>query len=128
MIVDNDGFYLDLPFYSRPLHRLTAEELKLCKFGPVYKGQMDLYSKWLDRCERRNDEEAPLRLILCTETSREQVALLEMHKDGMVVAEYWTAQPPKEKLRQRIAKIRRAAQQCAARGALGPCRDHEDKE
>ena len=39
---------------------------------------------------RRPDEEAPIGLILCTESSREQVELLQMHKDGITVAEYWT--------------------------------------
>ncbi|MBO0981605.1 YhcG family protein [Microbacterium sp. SD291] len=128
MTVDNDDFYLDLLFYSRPLHRLIAVELKVGKFRPAYKGQMDLYLKWLDRYERRNDEEAPLGLILCTETSREQIELLEMHKDGIVVAEYWTALPPKEELQQRIAQIYRAAQERVARRALGPGRDDEEDE
>ncbi|PPI15568.1 DUF1016 domain-containing protein [Rathayibacter sp. AY1D2] len=126
MAVDNDDFYLDLLFYSRPLHRLIAVELKVGKFRPAYKGQMDLYLKWLDRYERRNDEEAPLGLILCTETSREQIELLEMHKDGIVVAEYWTALPSKEELQQRIAQIYRAAQERVARRALGPGRDDEE--
>lgn len=40
-------------------------------------------------------EEASNGPILCTETSREQVELLEMHRDGIVVAEYWTAPPPR---------------------------------
>ena len=128
MTVDNDDFYLDLLFYSRPLHRLIAVELKVGRFRPAYKGQMDLYLKWLDRYERRDDEEAPLGLILCTETSREQIELLEMHKGGIVVAEYWTALPPKEELQQRISQIYRAAQERVARRALGPGRNKEDDE
>lgn len=90
MTIDNDDFFLDLLFYSRPLHRLIAVELKIGKFKAAHEGQMKLYLKWLDHYERRSDEEAPLGLILCTETSREQIELLEMHKDGIVVAEYWT--------------------------------------
>jgi len=41
-------------------------------------------------------------LILCTETSREQIELLEMHKDGILVAEYWTELPPKKVLEEKI--------------------------
>jgi hypothetical protein len=37
---------------------------------------------------RQPDEEAPIGLILCAESSREQVELLQMHKDGITVAEY----------------------------------------
>ncbi|MFD6894112.1 YhcG family protein [Rhodococcus sp. NPDC060086] len=128
MTIDNDDYFLDLLFYSRPLHRLIAVELKIGKFKAAHEGQMKLYLKWLDRYERRSDEEAPLGLILCTETSREQIELLEMHKDGIVVAEYWTALPPKEELQQRITQIYRAAKERVARRALGPARDDEDDE
>ncbi|WP_341258304.1 PDDEXK nuclease domain-containing protein [Gordonia malaquae] len=124
MTIGNDDFALDLLFYSRPLHRLIAVELKVGRFKPAHEGQMKLYLKWLDRYERRTDEEPPLGLILCTETSREQVELLEMHKDGIVVAEYWTALPPREELQQRIAQIYRDARERIARRTLSPA-DHD---
>jgi len=41
-------------------------------------------------------------LILSTETSREQIELLEMHKDGILVAEYWTGLPQKKVLDEKI--------------------------
>lgn len=84
---------------------------------------MKLYLKWLDRYERREDEEAPIGLILCTEASRERVELLEMHKDGIVVAEYWTALPPKAELEARIRAIYRAAAGRVARRDLPPASD-----
>lgn len=43
-------------------------------------------------------------LILCAETSREQIELLEMHKDGIMVAEYWTELPPKKELEEKLHK------------------------
>lgn len=119
MTIDNDDFYLDLLFYSRPLRRLVAVELKIGRFKAAFEGQMKLYLKWLDRHERRDDEQAPIGLILCTETSREQVELLEMHKDGIVVAEYWTSLPPKAELQARIQEIYRAASERVARRELG---------
>jgi len=36
---------------------------------------------------------------------REQIELLEMHKDGIVIAEYWTELPPKRLLEQKIHEI-----------------------
>ena len=63
---------------------------------------MELYLKWLDKYERQEGELAPVGLILCAESSREQVELLEMHKDGIVVAEYWTELPPKKDLERKI--------------------------
>jgi hypothetical protein len=115
MTIDNEDFYLDLLFYSRPLHRLIAVELKVGRFKAAHEGQIKLYLKWLDRYERRPDEEPPIGLNLCTEASREQIELLEMHKEGIAVAEYWTALPPKAELQQRITEIYRAAQERIAR-------------
>ena len=115
MIIDDDDYHLDLLFFSRPLRRLVAVELKIGKFKAAYEGQMKLYLKWLDRYERREGEESPIGLILCTETGREQIELLEMHKDGIVVAEYWTALPPKAELQARIQEIYQAAAERVAR-------------
>lgn len=115
MVIDGDDFYLDLLFFSRPLRRLVAVELKIGKFDARFEGQMRLYLKWLDRYERQEHEQAPVGLILCTEVSREQVELLEMHKDGIVVAEYWTALPPKAELEAKLAEIVRDAQERLAR-------------
>lgn len=102
MIIDGEDFYLDLLFYHRSLKRLVAIELKLGKFQAKYKGQMELYLKWLNKNEKQKGEEAPIGLILCAESSKEQVELLEMHKDGIMVAEYWTELPPKKQLEQKL--------------------------
>lgn len=102
MIIDGEDFYLDLLFYHRSLKRLVAIELKLGKFQAKYKGQMELYLKWLNKNERQEGEEMPIGLILCAESSKEQIELLEMHKDGIMVAEYWTELPPKKELEKKL--------------------------
>lgn len=105
MIIDGEDFHLDLLFYHRNLKRLVAIELKLGKFEAQHKGQMELYLKWLDKYEKAEGENTPIGLILCAEGSREQIELLEMHKDGIMVAEYWTELPPKKQLEQKIHSI-----------------------
>lgn len=105
MIIDGDDFYLDLLFYNRKLKRLVAIELKIGKFEAAYKGQMELYLKWLNKYERQEDESEPIGLILCAETNKEQVELLEMHKDGIMVAEFWTTLPPKKELEQKLHQL-----------------------
>jgi predicted nuclease of restriction endonuclease-like (RecB) superfamily len=105
MIIDGEDHHLDLLFFHRTLKRLVAIELKLGKFQAKYKGQMELYLKWLNRHERAEGENEPIGLILCAEGNREQVELLEMHKDGIMVAEYWTELPPKKLLEQKIHEI-----------------------
>ena len=126
MVIDGDDFYLDLLFYHRRLRRLVAIELKLGRFKAAHKGQMELYLKWLDKHERQPGEEAPIGLILCAESSREQVELLQMHKDGITVAEYWTELPPKAELEQKLhAALLEARERLARRGVL--LRDSDDE-
>ena len=105
MIIDGDDFYLDLLFYNRKLKRLVAVELKLGKFEAANKGQMELYLKWLNKYEKQEGENEPIGLILCAETNKEQVELLELHKDGIMVAEYWTDFLPKKELENKIHQL-----------------------
>lgn len=102
LIIDNEDFYIDLLFFHRKLKRLIAIELKLGKFKASHKGQMELYLKWLDKYEKQDGENPPIGLILCTEKSSEQIELLEMGKDGIMVAEYWTELPAKNKLEAKL--------------------------
>ena len=100
--LDNDDFYIDLLFYNRKLKRLIAIDLKLGDFKAEYKGQMELYLRWLDRHECEADEQTPLGIILCTGKKQEQIELLELDKTGIHVAEYLTVLPPREEFEQRL--------------------------
>lgn len=128
MTVGNDDFRLDLLFFSRPLHRLVAVELKLGKFKPAHKAQMELYLRWLDRYERQEGEEAPIGLILCTEADREQVEFMEMHKTGIAVAEYWTVLPPKAELETKLGEIVRDVQERLARRGITAAQLDDDPD
>ena len=105
MIIDNEDYYLDLLFYHRKIKRLVAIELKIDKFKAKYKGQMELYLKWLEKYEKQEGEQSPIGIILCAEASKEQIELLEMHKDGIMVAEYWTEFLPKKELEQKLHQV-----------------------
>lgn len=119
MIIDGDDFNLDLLFYHRKLKRLVTIELKIDKFRPKHKGQMELYLKWLNKYEKQEGEESPIGLILCAVTSKEQIELLEMHKDGILVAEYWTELPPKKLLEAKLHETLILARERIARKQLG---------
>jgi predicted nuclease of restriction endonuclease-like (RecB) superfamily len=105
MTMDGDDFTLDLLFFHRILRRLVAVELKIGRFKPHYMGQMRFYLKWLDRYERQKEENAPIGIILCTSASRDQIELLELDKEGIAVAEYWTVLPPKAEFERKISEI-----------------------
>lgn len=102
MIIDGEDFSLDLLFFHRKLKRLVAVDLKINRFKAGYKGQMELYLNWLNKYERQEGEDAPIGLILCAEAGAEQVELLNMQKDNIMVAEYWTSLPPKELLEEKL--------------------------
>ena len=104
MIIDGEDFYLDLLFYHRRLHRLIAIDLKKGRFKAEYKGQMELYLRWLEQNEMEPGEETPLGLLLCTEGSKEQIELLQLDKAGIKVAQYMTELPPREVLQHQIQK------------------------
>jgi len=104
IIVDNEDYYLDLLFYHRDLNRLIAIDLKLGDFKPEYKGQMELYLRWLDKHEKRPGEKPPIGIILCAGKRQECIELLELGLSGIHVAEYITTLPSKELLREKLQK------------------------
>lgn len=104
IIIDKEDYKIDLLFYHRGLRRLVAIDLKLDRFKAAHKGQMELYLKWLDKYERKEGENSPLGLILCSEKQQEQIELLELDKGHIRVSEYLTQLPPKELLAQKLQR------------------------
>ncbi len=100
--IDSDDFYIDLLFFNRKLKRLIVIDLKLSDFKAEYKGQMELYLRWLEKFDRRPEEEPPLGIILCAGKKQEQIELLELDKSGIHVAEYMTELPPRDLLQQKL--------------------------
>ena len=114
--LDNTDYYIDLLFYHRGMRRLVAVELKLGKFKAADLGQTELYLRWLDKYERRPQEESPLGLILCAEKSTEHVEILQLEKSGIRVAEYLTQLPPRKILEKKLHDaIRLARERLASR-------------
>ena len=75
MIVDNEDFYLEL------------------------------YLKWLEKNEMEKGEGSPIGLILCAEGKQEQIALLQLEKSNIRVAEYITKILSKELLHKKLHKF-----------------------
>jgi hypothetical protein len=96
LTIGGEDFYLDLLFFHRGMRRLVVIELKLGKFKAAFKGQMELYLRWLDKHERKEGEESPLGIILCAEKEREQIELLALEESDIHVAQYITK--PLEKI------------------------------
>ncbi|MCD4697571.1 MAG: PDDEXK nuclease domain-containing protein [Bacteroidales bacterium] len=102
--IDNVDYHIDLLFYHRNLQRLVVIDLKLDKFKPKHKGQMELYLRWLEKYEKRKNEKTPIGLILCSEGSSEHVELLMLEGSNIKVAQYLTELPPKKILEKQLNK------------------------
>lgn len=92
--IDQEDYFIDLLFYHRKLKRLVVVELKIGKFKPEHKSQLELYLRYLDKYEKQEGENTPVGILLCSEKSDKMVELLELDKSGIHVATYLTELPP----------------------------------
>ncbi|MDX6189919.1 PDDEXK nuclease domain-containing protein [Flavobacterium sp. Fl-318] len=104
--IDDEDFYIDLLFYHRGLRRLVVIDLKLGKFKAAYKGQMELYLRWLEKNEQKEGENKPIGLILCSEKSPEQINYLMLDNDEQIKVSAYLTQLPEKKLL--LEKLERA--------------------
>jgi len=111
IIIDNRDYYIDLLFYHRRLKCLIAIDLKIGEFEAAYKGQMELYLRYLEKYEQVEDENTPIGLILCTGKNEEHIELLQLDKSNIRVADYLTVLPPKKLLQEKLHKAIEIAQQ-----------------
>jgi hypothetical protein len=109
--IGGNDYYMDLLFYHRKLRRLVLIELKLGEFRAEYKGQVELYLKWLRKYEQQPDENPPIAIILCSDKDNDVVELMDLEKDQIHVSQYWLQLPPKEILQ---AKLHNAMHQAKA--------------
>lgn len=92
--IDGEEYKIDLLFFHRRLKRLVVIDLKLRKFRPQDKGQIELYLRWLEKYEMVEGENTPIGLILCSAKSDEHIELLMLDQGNIRVAQYLTDLPP----------------------------------
>jgi len=109
--VDNRDYYIDLLFFHRRLKCLVAIDLKIGEFEAGFKGQMELYLRYLEKYEQVDGENTPIGLILCAGKNQEHIELMQLSKSNIRVAEYLTALPPKKLLQEKLHKAVEIAQQ-----------------
>lgn len=109
--IDGEDYHLDLLFYHRKLRRLIAIDLKLGKFKPAYKGQMELYLRWLEKYEMQPEEDKPIGLLLCSEGNTEHIELLMLNEPDLKVAQYLTELPNKQWFADKLHKAKELVKQ-----------------
>ena len=102
--IDSRDYYIDLLFYHRRLRSLVVIDLKLGEFEAAYKGQMELYLRYLEKYEMLEGENSPIGLILCAGKNEEHIELLQLDQTNIKVAEYITQLPEKKLLQEKLHK------------------------
>ena len=102
--IDNRDYYIDLLFYHRRLKCLVAIDLKIGEFEAGYKGQMELYLRYLEKYEKVEGENTPIGLILCTGKNEEHIELMRLDQSNIKVADYLTALPSQKILQEKLHK------------------------
>ena len=100
--VDDEDYYIDLLFYHRRLRSLVAIDLKLGKFQAAYKGQMELYLRWLEKYDMAEGENKPIGLILCAGKNEEHIELMHLDDSNIRVADYLTKLPDRKVLEHKL--------------------------
>lgn len=109
--IDNSDYFIDLLFYHRRLRCLVAIDLKMGAFEAGFKGQMELYLRFLEKYEKADGENAPIGLILCSGKNKEHVELMQLGESNIRVADYLTALPSQEILQEKLHKAVEIARQ-----------------
>lgn len=100
--IDQRDYYIDLLFYHRRLRRLVAIDLKIGEFEAAFKGQMELYLRYLEKYEQMEGEDTPIGLILCAGKNEEHIELLQLPQSNIRVADYLTLLPSRETLQVKL--------------------------
>lgn len=102
--IDHRDYFIDLLFYHRRLKCLVVVDLKMGEFEAGFKGQMELYLRFLEKYEKIEGENDPIGLILCSGKSSEHIELMQLDRSNIRVADYLTALPSQEVLQEKLHK------------------------
>ena len=130
--VDDEDYYIDLLFFNRRLRCMVAIDLKLSNFKAAYKGQMELYLRWLERNEMLEGENKPIGLILCAGKNEEHIELMHLHESNIRVADYITKLPDRkvleQKLQQAVERAKMRIAQSKMEKGMPMCNDNTTVE
>ena len=67
ILLEDDEFFADLVFYNRLLRCFVVVELKTGKLTHQDLGQLQMYVNYYDRCEKQEDENPTIGILLCSD-------------------------------------------------------------
>jgi len=106
ILLEEDEFFVDLVLYNRLLRCFVIVELKTGKLTHQDLGQLQMYVNYYDRCEKLEDENPTVGILLCSEKNDTLVKMTLPENSHIVASEYQLYLPSTEQLIQQINEVR----------------------
>lgn len=111
ILLEDDEFFADLVFYNRLLRCFVVVELKTGKLTHQDLGQLQMYVNYYDRCEKQEDENPTIGILLCTDKNDTVVKMaLPEGNTTIMASKYQLYLPTTEQLIKEIDEVKQFAQ------------------
>jgi len=94
IIIDDQYYFADLVFYSRPLHCNVIIELKNDEFKHEYLGQLNAYVSYYRENEMHEGDNPPVGILLCTHKGKKMVEYALAGMDNQLFVSTYMLQLP----------------------------------
>ena len=107
ILLEDDEFFADLVFYNRLLHCFVVVELKTGKLTHQDLGQLQMYVNYYDRCEKQEDENPTIGILLCSDKNDTVVKMaLPENNSTILASKYQLYLPTTEQLIKEIDEVK----------------------
>ena len=107
ILLEDDEFFVDLVFYNRLLRCFVIVELKTEKLTHQDLGQLQMYVNYYDRCEKLEDENPTIGILLCTDKNDTVVKMaLPENNTTILASKYQLYLPTTEELIKEIDEVK----------------------
>lgn len=107
ILLEDDEFFVDLVFYNRLLRCFVVVELKTGKLTHQDLGQLQMYVNYYDRCEKQEDENPTIGILLCSDKNDTVVKMaLPENNSTILASKYQLYLPTTEQLIKEIDEVK----------------------
>ena len=107
ILLEDDEFFADLVFYNRLLRSFVVVELKTGKLTHQDLGQLQMYVNYYDRCEKQEDENPTIGILLCSDKNDTVVKMaLPENNSTILASKYQLYLPTTEQLIREIDEVK----------------------
>lgn len=107
ILLEDDEFFADLVFYNRLLRCFVVVELKTGKLTHQDLGQLQMYVNYYDRCEKEEDENPTIGILLCSDKNDTVVKMaLPENNSTILASKYQLYLPTTEQLIKEIDEVK----------------------